>query len=174
MEEWRDIPGYEGLYQVSNLGRVKSLARSIVRGNGYKQTFKERILRPGPTNGYFTVCINRKSEYVHRLVAITFVPNPNNLREVNHINSDRSDSRVENLEWVSTRDNALHARIRKRNTSIYPGVSWNGKNKRWGTFIKLNGKEKALGMFKNEEDAHQAYLTALSENGIEVKYSKVA
>ncbi len=102
-EEWRDIVGYEGLYQVSNIGRIKSL--------NYKRTGKEEILKLIPhNNGYKQVMLskngNKKTYYIHRLVAEAFIPNPLGLPEVNHIIDDfehRSDNRVENLEWC-TRD----------------------------------------------------------------------
>ena len=101
MEIWKDIKGYEGLYQVSNKGRIKSL--------NYRRTGKEGMLKGVPNKyGYLMVILykNRKRNYfyVHRLVAQAFIPNPDNLPEVNHIIDDfehRSDNRVENLEWCT-------------------------------------------------------------------------
>lgn len=95
-EVWKDIDGYEG-YQVSNLGNVKSL--------NYKCTGKERILSPGIKNGYLYVGLckdgKRKDYYIHRLVAEAFIPNPFKLPCVNHKNEDKTDNRVENLEWCT-------------------------------------------------------------------------
>lgn len=93
MEIWKDIPGYEGIYQVSTSGRVKSLKFG-----------KERILKPIRNNcGYLQVELCKNGEckrfYVHRLVAQVFLPNPNNLPEVNHIDEDKINNRVENLEF---------------------------------------------------------------------------
>lgn len=99
MEEiWKDIKGYEGLYQVSNLGRVKSLFR-------YSKILKNKI----GNNGYCTVCLygNKKPcfKLVHRLVAEAFIPNPDGKPCVDHINTVRDDNRVENLRWCTTREN---------------------------------------------------------------------
>lgn len=97
-EEWRDIVGYEGLYQVSNLGRIKSL--------GNDKTKKEKILKPQLyKNGYYRIWLykngNKKRYLVHRLVALAFIPNSNNLPCVNHKDEDKSNNSVENLEWCS-------------------------------------------------------------------------
>ena len=106
MEIWKDIKGYEGLYQISNKGRVKSL--------GNNKTRKEKILSPKPkSNGYIEVKLCKKGEkpkpfLVHRLVAEHFLPNPDNLPVVNHKIDDfkhRSDNRVENLEWCTVEYN---------------------------------------------------------------------
>ena len=98
-EVWRDIEGYEGLYQVSDQGRVKSLERKDCLG----RIVKERILRPVPaSNGYLVVTLyaggKRKTLKVHRLVCQAFHKNPNNKSDVNHINEDKTDNRACNLE----------------------------------------------------------------------------
>lgn len=105
-EEWRDLEGYEGLYQVSNLGRVKALERVI--------TLPEKILEGTITeNGYVQVRLTKdktaKSELVHRLVANTFIPNPDNKPDVNHKLGIKTDNRVTELEWNTKSENQLHA-----------------------------------------------------------------
>lgn len=112
-EIWKDIPGYEGLYQVSDRGRVKSIARKI--SNGYAMVDRpERLLLPNTlAKGYFQVTlynvISRKCFQVHRLVAMAFIPNPQGYPQINHINGNKQDNRKENLEWCDNRQNQLHA-----------------------------------------------------------------
>ena len=102
MEEWRDVPGFEGLYQVSNYGRV----RRIYNGKVKVMTQRHR------GKGYLGVTLIKngikKDFYVHRLVAETFIPNPDNLPQVNHKNLNKEDNSVDNLEWVTNVDNMRH------------------------------------------------------------------
>ena len=113
-EEWKDINGYEGYYQVSNLGRVKSLERVVICKNGSNKKIKEHLMSGSDNgNGYLSVmlCRNGKQKrfYIHRLVALAFIPNPNNLPEINHINEFRKDDNsVSNLEWISYLDNRCY------------------------------------------------------------------
>ena len=106
-EEWRPVVGYEGLYEVSNTGNVKSLERTVWDSvRGYYRTIPERILKVGKTtNGYLHVQLYKDGKgkwyLVHRLVAVAFIGNPNNLLVINHKNEIKSDNRVSNLEWCS-------------------------------------------------------------------------
>ena len=117
MEEiWKDIEGYEGIYQVSNFGRVKSCERIIQNSSTLSgiQRIKERILiNHIKGNGYHSVslCVEcRKHDfYIHRLVASIFIPNIENKNEVNHIDGNKSNNHVENLEWVTSKENVRHA-----------------------------------------------------------------
>ena len=119
-EIWKDIKDFEGLYQVSNLGKVKSLKREVVYCEGNKtknkhHTVYEKIRIPTQKeNGYLQIGLFKGNKnynrYIHRLVADAFIDNPNNLKTVNHKNLNKQDNRVENLEWCSYSDNNEHAR----------------------------------------------------------------
>jgi hypothetical protein len=120
VETWKDIKGYEGLYQVSNLGRVKSLEREVNQGKyGNTRTVGGCLLNPTDNgNGYLIVQLRRKQHrknyYVHRLVAEQFVENGSNLKYVNHKDYDTRNNRADNLEWCTQRDNILHSSQRMR------------------------------------------------------------
>jgi predicted GNAT superfamily acetyltransferase len=115
MEEiWKNIQGYEGLYQVSNLGRIKSLEKTVTISYGTKRFQKEKILKQGKNkSGYFFVILSKdgvnKNFKVHRLVAMQFIDNHFFEKTVNHINGIKSDNNVKNLEWVSYSENMRHA-----------------------------------------------------------------
>ena len=110
-EIWRDIKGFEGLYQVSNLGRVRTVSHKVLMTDGRVYTVNEKILTGDKSNnGYLAVHLWYKGKskhlYIHRLVAETFIPNPNNLPCINHKDEDKTKNCVDNLEWCSYEYNA--------------------------------------------------------------------
>jgi hypothetical protein len=166
MEEiFKDIPNYEGMYQVSNLGNVKSLPRESCNHRGC-HILKERILKPSiDIFGYkfVVLCEKNKQKSIknHQLVAMAFLGHkPCGMKiVVDHINTDRLDNRVENLQLITQRENSSKDRI--NGTSKYVGVYFQKSSKKWCSHICINGIVTYLGSFNLEEDAKKYYEKAL-------------
>tara|TARA_R110002072_G_C7647864_1_gene508437 strand:- start:34 stop:522 length:489 start_codon:yes stop_codon:yes gene_type:complete len=159
IEEFRDVVGYEGIYKVSNLGRVKSLA--------HKRRFSERMLKPGEaSNGYFIVVLRKKgksnTKAVHQLVAEAFLGHtPCGYKLiVNHEDHDKLNNKLDNLEIITQRKNTDKKHI--KSSSEYVGVSWDKVNNKWLSSIYINGKLKNLGRFACELKAAYTYQKALN------------
>lgn len=151
-EIWKDIKGYENIYQVSSLGRVKSLDKQIIRSNGYKQTFKSRLLKPAlSNNNYLTVALcnngKQKTHTVHRLVAETFIENKNNYKCINHIDENKQNNRVDNLEWCTYKyNNCYNDKAKNTRKRIYQYSKDNKFIKEWDGIINI---QKELNISRN-------------------------
>jgi NUMOD4 motif/HNH endonuclease len=166
-EIWKDVLGYEEIYLVSSFGRVKSKPK--------KRLNYDRFLKPGKnSDGYFSVVLYKKdikkSFKAHRLVANSFIENLNNLEMVNHIDENKQNNKIENLEWVSRIENGVHRYKNKDTTSKYCGVSWSKQNKKWMATIRFNNKQIYLGCFDCELTAYQKRIDFERNNGISNKY----
>lgn len=159
-EQFKDIKGYEGLYQVSNFGNVKSLQR--------KGSLKGRILKPGlSTRGYLMVILHtnafRKARLIHQLVAEAFLNHtPNGMKiVVDHLDFDRINNHVDNLRLISNRENTNQKHM--KSTSKYVGVHWYKLTKKWRARIHVNGKRKHIGYYTDELVASKAYQNELAK-----------
>ena len=124
IEEWRSVIGYEGLYEVSNTGQVRSLDRYVKTCYGSYRLHKGKVLSPSiRPDGYLVVSLQYRMFRVHRLVAEAFLPNPDNLPQVNHKDEVKSNNCVDNLEWCDSKYNNNYgtARIRAKETAIKNG-----------------------------------------------------
>tara|TARA_R110000822_G_scaffold296757_1_gene419252 strand:- start:338 stop:850 length:513 start_codon:yes stop_codon:yes gene_type:complete len=164
-EVFKDIPNYEGIYQVSNLGNVKSLERKVKHFKGGLKTIKEKILKKDTSShGYPRVRLAENGENkkfsIHQLVAIAFLNHKPNGYElvVDHIDNNRLNNCVNNLQIITQRENSSKD---KKGTSKYAGVYWCKEIKKWRCQIRILGKLKDLGLFTDEYNAHLAYQEAL-------------
>jgi len=163
MEIWKSIDGFVN-YQVSNEGNVKSLKRY----NSMNRLVKEKILKPYPDiSGYLFVNLYKDNKSnlrrIHHLVAESFL---NHIKDgykkvINHKDFDRSNNKLINLEIVSQRENANQKHI--ASSSKYTGVYWNKNRKAWRAHIRIGKKQKHLGYYSEEYDAHLAYENELKK-----------
>lgn len=161
---WFDIPGYEGIYQISKEGRVKSLKRTITTSNNRMLPIKEVIRKSVKcSKGYYSVNLSKKNkaskEKIHKLMAITFLDhNPCGHKIViDHINNNPSDNRLENIQLIKNRENLSKDKI---GSSKFTGVIVSKKGYIYSQ-INLNGKQYHLGSFKSEDEAYAKYKEAL-------------
>ena len=167
-EIWKDIPGYEGRYQASNLGRIKSILRGETR---IKKLYLDR-------RGYFQVCINvngkQYNKSVHRLIAKTFIKNPDNKPCIDHINTVRTDNRVENLRWVTYKENSNNELTKEHISEANKGRELSEEHK---IKIKLSRKNIDIKGEKNpfygkthsEESKRKMSVSKRGQNGVKIK-----
>lgn len=154
METWKKIEDAEG-YEVSNYGRVR-----------YHNTIKNIII--SKTNYcYVYIKSTKKNHLLHRLVAKAFIPNFDSKKMVNHIDFDKTNNHIDNLEMVSNRENQCHS-IKSKNK--YIGISFHKKLNKWTAQIMINGKLKYIGKYLSDEEAYKARINFEKSNGILNKY----
>ena len=167
MEIWKKVKGYQD-YEVSNFGRVKSIARVVVYSNGVCRSYNEEVLK-GSTNkqGYRKVRLYKdkkgKTRTIHQLVAMAFLNHkPSGMKYiVDHMDNNPLNNNLNNLQVITQRKNM--SKDRKGGASEYTGVSWDKRDSKWYARILIKGKTKFLGRFTDELKAAEAYQTALKE-----------
>lgn len=165
--EWKPVDGFDDKYFISNSG--------FVRSHWFK---KPMILhRQKNTNGYFKVELvdpngKHRTKAIHRLVAEYFLPPVEGKTHVNHKNNISTDSGVWNLEWVNNRENVSHGYRSLGKANKYIGVRYRKDKNRWIASTRHNDKFVTIGSFLTEEDAHNAHVKYMEENGILNKYVK--
>ena len=174
IEIWKDIIGFEGLYQISNYGNLKSCKR-YVKGKIEKRIANEKLLNLcKDKDGYLMAILHRdkvrKTVKIHRLVADAFIDKIDGKNIVNHIDLNKSNNFLSNLEWVSSLENNCHSRLGMKSSSKYIGVYFCKRKNLFKAGIKISGKRFNLGSFNTEEDAYKARVNYEKENNIQNKY----
>lgn len=181
-EVWKPIPGYEGLYEVSSWGNVKTVKRYRKCNYGSVALVQEKILKRYVQRRYLSCILTKdaksKNIRIHRVVYKVFVDKSNRntaeLEDINHIDSDKLNNYFKNLEEVSKRENQTHRYLNQKTSSKYPGVYFVkdiNRKKQYRSQFQINGIIKHVGYFLTEIEAYNAYLNALKEYGIENKYA---
>lgn len=165
-EIWKDIQGYEGVYAASNLGRIKSYAKKWVGGNNGLRTKPDTIRKQIISqSGYYMVILRSnnkiKNLLVHRIIYETFKGKIPKKNHIHHINNNKLDNMVENLDCLSVRDHVNITYSNKKKSSKYFGVSWKKISNKWQSHIRINGVLKNLGTFACEMEAAKAYENAV-------------
>lgn len=148
-ENWREIPGYEGLYEVSDIGNVRSICRVVHYANGSTRTIQGKVLTKNLSNGYHAVTLSRNNSQkiflVHRLVALLFLGSPKSNEVVNHKDGNKTNNAAINLEWCTQKENVRHA-------ITHLGVNYNNHPKR---VIRSDGR-----VFSSIKDAAKSSNTS--------------
>lgn len=155
IEIYKDVIGYEGFYQVSNLGNIKSCKTSFLM-----KFYLEK-------KGYYSIKLYKngigKTRKVHQLVAESFLNHKvcGMKLVVNHIDFNKTNNNINNLEIITTRENSNRKHI--KSSSIYTGVYWSKIARKWQSYIKINGNQKHLGLFNDELEASKVYQLELEK-----------
>mgnify|MGYP000291181847 CR=1 FL=1 len=171
MEIWKEVKGYEGFYEISNYGNIRSLDRIVVNSKGVYFKLKGKLLSSCVcSQGYKAVVLHKnsksKSFRVHQLMAINFLNHNTDSRKivVDHINNTRTDNNINNLRVITCRENTSKD---KKCKNKYTGV-YKTKYNKYYSKIRINGKNTYLGMFDNIEDARSAYNKEKEKNEVQI------
>jgi hypothetical protein len=152
-EEYKTIDGYDN-YKVSNLGNVKNVKTG-------------KILKPNVSKGYLNVNICKDGKFkiygTHRLIALTFIDNPEDKPCVDHIDNNKENNHISNLRWATYRENSQNASISKRNTSGVKGVTFKKDHKKWCAFIRIDCINVHIGYYNTIEEAQEARINKANE-----------
>ncbi len=154
MEEFREIENFDN-YEVSNFGNV--------RNKKTEKLLKKRLSK----NGYYRIDLRQNSKsttlLIHRLVALTFIDNPDEKPSVDHIDNNRTNNNVRNLRWCTNKENMQNSKLSASNTSGVKGVHWDKQRNKWQAQIRIDGIKIHLGYFENKEDAIRARVQRANE-----------
>lgn len=157
---YKEVPGFPK-YEVNKIGQIRRIGAT------------SNLMTSTNNAGYKQVTIEGKSLRCHRAVALAWIGIPEDPNSVvNHKNPNKKNNHVDNLEWVSNRENVSAGFLLKNKSSKYIGVCWNKNRSKWVAGAKVDGKKKFLGYHLTEELARQAYLNFISGEGITNKYTK--
>ena len=156
-EEYKKIDGYDN-YEVSNFGNVRN-------------TNTGRILKNHKNiHGYYIVDLHkegtRKTLTIHRLIGLHFIPNPDNLREIDHIDRNRTNNSISNLRWISNSNNLRNRPKFKNSTSKYIGVSFHKPTGKYLTRITINNKLKYIGLYETQEEVRKAWDNYVKDHNL--------
>lgn len=163
-EVWKSVPGWEGFYEVSDWGNVRSVDRKIVNPKGSEIFYPGKPIIKVKRGNYYAVTLNKKmfsrNFRVHRLVAMAFIDKEieNKKLVVDHKDRNPINNRLDNLRIVSYRQNNLNKGLCKRNKSGYKGVHYHKQRNKWCAIININGKSSYIGLFDSPEEAGSAWM----------------
>lgn len=168
-EIWKPVKNYKGIYEISNLGRLKSVSRIITTKANVKKHIKEKILNPQQNNtGYKCASLmyqnKQKKRLIHQLVAEAFLDSKYLEKGlvVDHVDNNRLNNNLNNLQIITYRENL--SKDAKNKYSNFTGVTWHKKDKKWQTQINLKGKNIYLGQYNCEQTASKVYQQALKKS----------
>ena len=161
-EEFKKIDGYDN-YEISNLGNVRN-------------TNTGKILKPSKNNlGYYHVVLYkdniRKPFKIHRLIALYFIPNPENLPCIDHIDQKKANNSISNLRWISISNNSRNITKRQNTSSKYRGVSFHKGREKYVAYVRIDNKLKYIGLYEKEDEAAKAWDNFIKEHNLTEFYT---